>query len=319
MPVLRRLSPALRAYIREEYRRVWTRREYLTLLFAMVAVELLRMAATWFALANQPRPIGSALELLSPLGFTSGIIFSLRFASGVVPGWSWPFWIVGEFLGGLVVLAPYYAGRSIASARKYRDVDDLRARGLSVTDILLGRGLTHLAPFLAAIPVVVLLTLANTVGTLVLTGGRGSRMGVAPFNDPLLIGLQLLLLLIANPLGNMARLATMVCVSALNRRIWGGVAACYGLSLILFPVLGFLLRLGAPAIVVWPAAAAQAFLMQIILPNVLSVVAQVAVFAALLPLARRALAGKPPISLPKMEEPRSLWMDEGDHAALPGE
>ena len=118
MPLLSRLSPTVRAYIREEYRRVWTRKEYLTLLFAMVAVEVLRMAATWVALPTQVVPAASALQLLSPLGFTSGIVFALRFSYRMAPGWSWPFWILGEFLGGLVVLAPYYAGRSIASARR---------------------------------------------------------------------------------------------------------------------------------------------------------------------------------------------------------
>lgn len=315
MPALPRFNPTLRAYIRDEYRRVWTRREYLTLLLAMAAVEVLRVAATWIAAGRQPLPGGWPMDVLGLVGLTSWVTYMGHFyaarALPAVPG-QWVFWIASEVLSLFTVLLPYYAGRSIAAVRKYRELEELQARGLDAREILLGRGIAHMVPFLAVLAAGILVSVLQ-VGYFMML-----RAGPSPFYSGPRMLIQLVLLTLINPLGSLARMGVMVCASALSRRVWGGVAACYALFLLLYPGVTLAIR-AAVSVTFGPNFGTSSFLRLSSIAPVWVTVFSFALLALFYRLALKALAGQPLVRLPRMDEPRSLWLDEGDHAAAPGE
>lgn len=313
MPLLRRFSPALRAYIREEYRRVWTRREYLTLLLALTLVEVLRVVATWVAVRGQSGPGNSPTDLLNLVGLTSWVTYMGHFyaarAFTTAPG-QWGFWIASEFLSLFTVLLPYYAGRSIAAVRKYRELDELQARGLEAPQILLGRGIAHLMPFLVVLVAGILVSVLQ-IGYFMSFGG-----GPNPYTSGVGVVIQLVMLVIITPLGSLARMGVLVCASALCRRVWSGVAVCYALFLLLYPGVTLAIRAAASATSGPVFGAASILRLSTIAPVSIAVFSFV-LLAFFYRLALRALAGQPLVRLPKMDEPRNLWVEQDEPPASP--
>lgn len=282
------------ALIRQEMSEAWPWKSWLLVLLLVVAITGLQIVVGYLIVPTgragmSPAMLGDRftwLNILSYLGLASpiGYVFSVSGSSAWTNA-------AGTLPSTLVTTAwhfllPGYAATAIARSRKYRDTGELIAGGYSPAQVLLGKGVGRLAPFLVlalAGWVLTLLTFPLLFGMAAMMSGGGSVNST--FRTGILVsGVSAALL---TPLGWLFRASIAICLSALCRRVWTAISLCYVFELLLLPGAFFLLQNTLRRYWMTPAS----FWIPTVVSSVVLLGAEAVLLVVLIPMALAALRG----------------------------
>jgi hypothetical protein len=256
---------------RLDFQRRWQERTLRKAALIVVGILLVQGLVTWAAIqpvVGRSSSAGYLLTFLANLGllspfvpFPNGTVFGLSPGDPRLVTWML-LWAAAN--AAIFFLLPAYAAQSIAPAREERRIHELILAGLTPRQILLAKGLAAVAPFLVLELVAVV---ANLIFDVLIRWPAMERYfqqpsqpgviwaGTPPTPVPEAWWLspfwKLWLPAFATPLGFVALVGILVCLSALCRRTHTALIACYGTMLLKSFLLGSLLmavfRLALPA------------------------------------------------------------------------
>jgi hypothetical protein len=246
------VNPAAWTCFRMELRRRWRPGAVGRVLVGIAAITAVQVAVT--SLVFRPSVLRaqwgvSAWVLVSSLGLSTPLtsLGSVP-AVGLPPNTVWVLsWMVFSALAttALFFLLPACAAGSVAPDREEGRLHELILAGLKPAEILLAKGVASTLPFLG---VVLLLTLGELLMAVYYRLPMLHATGMQPALRQAIIGgsavsaryaaWSTMLNVAAYPLVFVAQAGTLVCLSALSRRLRDALVLCYGAALIRSLILG---------------------------------------------------------------------------------